>query len=352
MLRTFVRYGVPEVTVEPACRETEIPLKNAERLGGLIGQSASMRRLFTLIERTAPTDCTVLVEGQTGTGKEILARTIHERSPRYKGPFIVIDCAATAESLLESELFGHVKGAFTGAINSRDGALRRARGGTVFIDELTSLPLTLQGKLLRALETRRIHPVGADHEVDVDLRIVAAANRPLSDEVKAGRFREDLYFRLCVVRMVLPPLRDRREDIPLIAKHFLRSAGLECNVEGPNLDRLVGYAWPGNVRELRNTLQRALALAGSRDISFGQLPIHLGETTADFAWPVALEAPFKQSKDQLVEAFERVYVSQLLRRFSGNISEAARRAGVSRRHFFRLLRKHAALPRMEARAAG
>jgi DNA-binding NtrC family response regulator len=282
----------------------------------------------------------VLVEGETGTGKEVVARTVHELSSRRNGPFVVFDCASSTESLLESELFGHVRGAFTGAASARDGAFRRAHKGTLFIDELNSLPLAVQGKLLRALETRRVQPLGSDAEQEVDLRVVAASNRPLVDEVAAKRFREDLYFRLSVVSVLLPPLRARPEDIALLAKHFLDGAGLVGEVAGPNLDRLVGYGWPGNVRELRNTLERALALVGRRDVSFRDLPISVGDGQPTLVWPVLLDLPFKDAKKHLLDAFERVYASTLLDRTGQNISESARRAGLSRRHFFELLKTH------------
>jgi DNA-binding NtrC family response regulator len=337
---SVISVGESELLIEPDQDTPDIPLTNADRLGGILGRSPAMRRLFTVVERVAPTDYTVLIEGETGTGKEVIARTIHELSPRRGGPLVVFDCAATTESLLESELFGHVRGAFTGAVLAREGAFRRAHGGTLFIDELNSLPLALQGKLLRALETRKVHPVGADHEVDVDLRVVAASSRSLHDEVKAGRVREDLYFRMSVIRITLPPLRERREDIPLLVAHFLRTAGIEGDIVGPNLDRLVGYSWPGNVRELRNTIERAIALAGSRQVTFAELPIAIGETTPTLAWPILLDLPFKDAKDHLVDAFERVYATHLLDRAGGNISEAARRSGLSRRHFFELLKKH------------
>jgi len=281
------------------------------------------------------------VEGETGTGKDVVARTLHELSLRRSGPFAVFDCASTTETLLESELFGHVRGAFTGAISAREGAFRRAHGGTLFIDELASLPLALQGKLLRALETRRIQPVGADREVEVDLRVVAATNRPLQEEVAAGRFRDDLFFRISVVRVALPPLRERREDIPLLVEGFVRAAGVEGEIAGPNLERLVGYPWPGNVRQLRNILERAFALAGSRSVRFQDLPLSMGDETPTLAWPISLDLPYKEAKEHLVDAFERVYAAHLLDRAGGNISEAARKSGLSRRHFFEMVKRHA-----------
>jgi DNA-binding NtrC family response regulator len=259
------------------------------------------------------------------------------------GPFVVFDCAAVTENLLESELFGHLRGSFTGAVSDRAGAFRRAQKGTLFIDELTSLPLPLQSKLLRALESRRVRAVGADVEVEVDIRVIAASNRPLRDEVTAGRCRDDLYFRLSVVRAVLPALRERVEDIPLLVGHFLRSAGVEGEVAGPNLERLMSYPWPGNVRELRNVLERALALAPRLPTVFADLPIQLAAASMAHALPVLLDLPYKDALDKLTTNFERAYSSHVLDLAGGNISEAARRAGLSRRHLYNLLNRHQVL---------
>ncbi|MFN0253900.1 MAG: sigma 54-interacting transcriptional regulator [Kofleriaceae bacterium] len=337
---TIVVVGSCEVLVEPETPAVDVPLSLATRLGGLVGKSPSMRKVFAIIERVAPTDYTVLIEGETGTGKEVVARTVHELSGRREQPFVVFDCTTSTESLLESELFGHVKGAFTGAVTARDGAVRRAEGGTLFIDELNSLPLSLQGKLLRVLEARRVQAVGADSDMPVDIRVVAASNANLRGEVAAKRFREDLFFRLSVVDITIPPLRERREDIPLLVKNFLRGAGILAEPEGPNLDRLVGYSWPGNVRELRNTLDRAIALAGTRKIAFADLPISVDDATPTMAWPILLDLPFKDAKEHLTQAFERVYISTILERAGRNISKAARMAGLSRRGFFDLLKRH------------
>ena len=337
---TLISIGKCELVIEPDLPSVDVPLSQATRLGGMVGRSLGMRRLFSMIERVAPTEYTVLIEGETGTGKEVTARTLHELSARRAAPFVVFDCAACTESLLESELFGHIRGAFTGASSSREGAFRRANGGTLFIDELNSMPLAVQGKLLRALEARRVQPLGADVDMPVDLRVLAAANASLRAEVQAKRFREDLYYRLSVVTLEIPPLRERREDIPLLAGDFLRGAGLDLEVGGPNLDRLVSYSWPGNIRELRNTLDRALALAGTRKVTFDELPISLDDNSPTMAWPILLDLPFKEAKDHLTRAFERVYVTTILERAGQNISEAARKAGMSRRGFFDLLRRH------------
>ena len=337
---TIIVVGSCELLVEPEAPVVDVPPSSTTRLGSLVGKSPAMRRVFALIERVAPTDYTVLLEGETGTGKEVVARTIHELSARREQPFVVFDCTTATESLLESELFGHVKGAFTGAVSAREGAVRAAHNGTLFVDELNSLPLSLQGKLLRVLEARRVQPVGADGEVPVDIRVIAASNANLRAEVAAKRFREDLFYRLSVVDIEIPPLRERREDVALLVKNFLRAAGILVEPEGPNLDRLVGYSWPGNVRELRNTLDRAIALAGTRKIAFADLPISLDDATPTMAWPILLDLPFKDAKEHLTQAFERVYVSTILERAGRNISKAARMAGLSRRGFFDLVKRH------------
>jgi DNA-binding NtrC family response regulator len=344
----LVTLGDCELLIEPDLPVVDVPVSQTTRLGPMVGRSVGMRKLFSVIERVAPTDYTVLIEGETGTGKELVARTLHELSPRRAGPFVVFDCAASTESLLESELFGHVRGAFTGASSPREGAVRRADGGTLFIDELNSMPLAVQGKLLRVLETRRIQAVGADVETTVNLRVVAASNTGLRAEVQAKRFREDLYYRLSVVCIEIPPLRERREDIALLTRDFLRGAGLDVDVTGPNLDRLVGYSWPGNVRELRNTIDRALALTGTKRVAFSELPISVGDAAPTMAWPILLDLPFKDAKEHLTQAFERVYVSTILERAGQNISEAARMAGMSRRGFFDLLRRHKLSPAEES----
>src|SRR5690349_17638223 len=261
---SVVGAGAVELKFTPFEERIEILPSEKETLGEMVGRSASMREIFGLIERIAPTDATVLIEGETGTGKDMVARTIHQLSPRRDAPFIVVDCGAVAGTLIESELFGHEKGSFTGAVNARQGAFELASGGTVFLDELGELSLDLQPKLLRVLEQRELRRVGGSKILKVDLRVVAATRKDLRSEVEKGKFREDLYFRLNVVPITAPPLRDRREDIPMLIDFFLEHLTPEGAPVPALSDQaraaLLGHDWPGNVRELRNVIERALAL--------------------------------------------------------------------------------------------
>jgi transcriptional regulator with PAS, ATPase and Fis domain len=282
----------------------------------------------------------VLLEGETGTGKELAARAIHDASPRRKGPFVAIDCGALPESLLESELFGHVRGAFTGASQGRTGAFLRAQNGTIFLDELGAVPPAVQARLLRVLEERKVRPVGSDSEKELDVRIVAASRASLETRVAEGSFRPDLYYRLSVVRVTLPPLRARREDIPPIVGELLRRRGFETgNVEGENLDLLMAHGWPGNVRELRNAVERALALSPTAK-SFAELRIALAPRAADEELAVRADLPYAEAKEQILQAFERRYLTDLLARSGGNLSAASRESGVDRKHLRSLVKKH------------
>jgi two-component system response regulator GlrR len=273
----------------------------------------------------------VLLEGETGTGKEVAAESIHREGARKEGPFIVVDCGAIPDDLLESELFGHEKGAFTGAAGPREGAFRAADGGTIFLDEIGELGLELQPKLLRALERREIKPVGADAYQSINVRVVAATNRNLAAEVNERRFRSDLYYRVAVVQVRLPPLRERRDDIPGLANHLLGGMGAQSSeiVDDRFLAELARHAWPGNVRELRNYLERCLAMRE-------QLPFDAGAAAASEDGP-DLGLPLKIARERWTRSFERRYVTQMLERHAGNVSAAAREAGVDRMHFYRLL---------------
>ena len=334
-----------------------------EKLGSIVGKSTRMREIFHVLERIAPTGATVIIEGETGTGKEVVARTIHEASRRSDKPFVVFDCGAVPENLIESELFGHEKGSFTGAIMARQGLFEVAQGGTIFLDELGELSLDLQPKLLRALEQREIRRVGSNKPIKIDVRVVAATNRNLEQEVKAGRFREDLYYRLSVVRLILPPLRERVEDIPLLAKHFL-AIGSFNKVDGrprirgiarDTLDSMMAYRWPGNVRELLNIVERACAYADGDYLH----PEHLPENISGVGIvhrrpePVAsrqgadrdraepdMGKPFKEAKEDWVSSFERDYIVSLLKKNSYNISHAAREADIDRKYFRKLMKKY------------
>jgi len=305
--------------------------------GQAVGASATMKQLFGILERVSQSDSTVLLLGETGTGKEVLARAIHERSRRAARPFVVVDCGAVAPSLIESELFGHIKGAFTGAIADRNGAFLEADTGTVFLDELGELPLELQPKLLRVLEAGTVRRVGEDKHRKVDVRIVAATHRDLEREVEANRFRRDLYYRLAVVPVTVPPLRDRLEDIPLLAQHFVKGMGRgEFELPRTLLSRFSAYHWPGNVRELRNLVERALAGADveplAQEPSNARVLVSNTESITDI--------PFKEAKERLIDGFTREYLIALLEKCGGNISQMAREAGIARNYVHRLVTKY------------
>jgi transcriptional regulator with GAF, ATPase, and Fis domain len=339
--------GAAELKFTPFEERIEILPSDKEQLGGMVGRSLQMREIFGLIERIAPTDATVLIEGETGTGKDMVARTLHQMSPRRDGPFIVVDCGAVAGTLIESELFGHEKGSFTGAAAMRQGAFEMASGGTVFLDELGELSLDLQPRLLRVLEQRELRRVGGSKTIKVDLRIIAATRKDLRNEVAKGKFREDLYFRLNVVPIVAPALRERREDIPLLIENFITAllpAGAARPEIGPEaLGALQGHDWPGNVRELRNVIERALALGTDP----GRLVAPLGDRPLTAVAPAATPSgeftpglSFREEKERWNDMFERRYVQWLLGRSDGNISKAARYADMDRKYLHKLLKKY------------
>jgi DNA-binding NtrC family response regulator len=287
-----------------------------------------------MIERVAPTDATVLIQGETGTGKELVARAIHEGSRRSGRPFVAIDCGAIPDNLVESELFGHVRGAFTGAMQDRMGVFEEADGGTLFFDEIGEVSVPLQRKLLRALETREIRRVGSNRERKVDVRVLAATHRPLAQAVNEGLFREDLFYRLAVVTVELPPLRARREDIPLIAQHFLDRLTNRSERLSPGLAAtLVSRGWPGNVRELRNYLERRVSLGALREDAgdaAGPLPAAVEQL-------VRTELPFMEARESWIARFEDVYVRAILQKTNGNVTRAAELAKVSRRFLQRAM---------------
>jgi two-component system, NtrC family, response regulator GlrR len=309
--------------------------------GGLLGISSAMRAVFLALERAAPTTAPVLITGESGTGKELAARAVHMASPRASGPFEVVDCGGLPPALIESELFGHERGAFTGAAGEREGAFERAEGGTVFLDELGELPLEVQPKLLRVLGEKEIRRVGGRRSKKIDVRIVAATNRDLRREVNAGGFRADLFYRLAVIPIRLPPLRDRKEDIGMLVDALVESIaaerGLDLHVEIDDALRasLVAHTWPGNVRELRNYLEQLLILAAAPPLGEGAVP---GAAGPDFEGLLSL--PLRAAKAELVERFERHYVERLLEATGENVAEAARRAGVDRVTLFRTIRRH------------
>ena len=352
---TEFRLGNTTIRFELSDETTEVQFSGRERFGGLLGKSREMRQIFAILERVAPTDATVLVEGESGTGKELAADAIHQHSDRSDGPLVVLDCSAIPADLIESELFGHVKGAFTGATGSRKGAFESARGGTLFLDELGELSIDLQPKLLRALEKQQIKPVGSNKTIDTDVRIIAATNRNLFHEVREGNFREDLYYRFAVIRVQLPPLRDRPDDIPLLVEHFLRQANErtgrgDVEVSYRTMEKLKRHRWPGNVRELKNFVERAVLLTQGDNIETRFLNLDQPDTADadearhDSALPLVDTAlaegiPFKDAKNRLVETFEKEYWSRLLERTDGNVSKAARIAGVHRKSVEYILKK-------------
>jgi DNA-binding NtrC family response regulator len=318
------------VRVEPSTRES---------FGGLLGRSLRMREIFALLERVAASDATVLLLGPTGTGKGAAAAALHAQGPRAGGPFVVVDCGAVARNLIESELFGHVKGAFTGAVVQRRGALEESQGGTLFLDELDDLPLDLQPKLLRAIEERVFVRLGSNQPMPFDARVVGASKKDLRLEVAAGRFREDLFYRLSVVAVRLPSLRERPEDIPLLFEHFRQGRGPSfAELDESVRRRWLEHAWPGNVRELRNAVERSLALSG--DGLAGGLLLFPEAARAGAGLQADYHLPFKEAKERLLDTFEREYLERLLARASGGIAGAAREAGIDRKHLYSLLEKH------------
>ena len=320
----------------------------ADHFGELYGQSVAMRQLFAVLERIAPKEVNVLIDGETGTGKELAARGIHRHSGRKRGPMVVLDCSAVAPELVESQLFGHRRGAFTGAMQDRPGVFESARGGTLFLDELDSLPLDLQPKLLRVIETRQVVRLGEFDPRNIDVRLVAACGRSPEDAVNRGELRRDLYFRLAVVRLSMPRLADRLEDLPLLVETLLAKIGEQrlAIEEGPALERLRQHPWQGNVRELRNVLERALLMAPPGATSLDQLPLRLSPVMTGGPEHLAvaprfdLQLPYKEAKAQAVAAFEEGYLRAALSRNGANLSRTARDVGLTRHHLRKLLREH------------
>jgi two-component system response regulator HydG len=310
----------------------------------IIGQSAVMQELFEILDRVVETDANVLLTGESGTGKEVVARTIHDHSRRKAGRFQVLDCTAIPETLFESMLFGHAKGAFTGAIKEQAGLLLQADGGTAFFDEIGELPAALQAKLLRVIQEQTFTPVGKTEAIEVDARFICATNRDLEMEVNAGRFRRDLFYRLAVIHIELPPLRERGDDVELLARHFLerlRPAARE-NLEFTSecLDLLRSYSWPGNIRELRNAVERGVAMARGQEITPLDLPAALQRTSVPPNGKALIRGNVTGTLAKTVEETERNYLISLLRENAGNVAGSARQAGMSRQGLHKLLKKH------------
>jgi DNA-binding NtrC family response regulator len=334
------------LTIERALKHRELreevkrlrlAVSEQRRLDEMVGESLPMRKIYELIARVAPTEAAVLVTGESGTGKELVARTLHTRSPRSSGPFVAINCAAMSESLLESDIFGHTKGAFTDARSAREGLFARAGGGTLFLDEVGEMPAGMQAKLLRALQERRVRPVGGDAEVPFDIRLITATSRDLELDVHQGRFREDLFYRVNVVQVNVPPLRTRENDVLLLAQEFLKrahSAGSTVvGMKGVTAERLIAYPWPGNVRELRNCIERAVAVAQSDRIGVDDLP----ERIANFKSTRITLGTSDPSSILPMNEVERRYVARVLETLGGNKAWAARALGMDRRTLYRKL---------------
>ncbi|HRC57742.1 MAG: sigma 54-interacting transcriptional regulator [Myxococcales bacterium] len=334
--RTVIKFFPDEEVVEP------VPSAHSA-FGTIVGGDTKMRQMFTLLEDVASTNATVLIEGETGTGKELIAEEIHNHSPRRDGPFIVFDCGSVPHELIESMLFGHLKGAFTGADRDRRGHFAEAHGGTIFLDEIGEMALDLQPSLLRVLDKRAVRRVGSNTYEKIDVRVVAATNRDLRAEVAKKAFREDLYYRLAVIRVSVPPLRERGTDIPMLVNHFINSFAPNLTVTPEDLGKLVRHSWPGNVRELRNVMERACLLARGNTINLDDALV--GDASAVPSLGIRTDLPFKEAKGQLVEKFEREYIEDLMRRHKMNLSAAAREAQIDRKHLRELIRKYGFDPR-------
>jgi transcriptional regulator with GAF, ATPase, and Fis domain len=376
---TVFRLGHTSIQFQPMQDVVEIELSKRDRFDAIIGGSAAMRQIFAQLEKVAPSELTVLITGETGTGKEMVARAVHNASPRKAKPFVVLDCGSIPKELIESTLFGHEKGSFTGAIGQHLGCFEQANGGTIFLDEIGELDITLQPKLLRVLEQREIKRVGGDKTIKVDVRVLAATNRDLREEVNKGNFREDLYFRLSVVHVELPPMRERKEDVASLANHFLRDIagrrGMQMSFGPDAMAAMLAHAWPGNVREMRNVVERAAALSDGptitrADLVFGrelgpsvsashdlakagiagaqravaaEAGVELPAGSGPAIFDGALLKPglgFKQAKQTVVDAFEAAYLEALLGRNDGNITRSANEAGLTRYHLRELLKRH------------
>ena len=331
--RITLTVGHTQVRFVPLEDTVAFPLWGTTEYAGMVGQSWAMRRVFELIERIAPTETTVLITGETGTGKELVAEALHKSSRRANGPFVVLDCGAIPHHLIEDQLFGHERGAFTGATLGRAGVFERAHGGTLFLDEIGELPPDAQSKLLRAVETRVIRRIGGSDAIKCDVRLVAATNRDLAVETNRGGFRSDLYYRVAVARIEVPPLRDRLEDLELLAARFVEeliSGQVAGGLPEDFVNRAKRHAWPGNIRELRNAVQQALTAPAL---------LQIGDGPANSLWSIDTAVPFKLAKQRFVDEFDRRFMMTLLEQHAWNISAAARATGVDRMSVYKLLER-------------
>jgi DNA-binding NtrC family response regulator len=340
---SLIQLGRVGLRFELSGETNKLQLSDDPKFGSLVGGSMHARMSFALMERAAASDVTVLLEGETGTGKSQAAESIHRHSSRAEHPFLVVDCGALPPNLLESELFGHEKGAFTGAVNRRVGVFEEARGGTVFLDEIGEVPLELQPKLLRVLEAREIKRLGTNTQTPVDVRIICATNRDLRGEVNAGRFRSDLYFRVAVVKIPLPPLRQRSEDIPLIVDKLLSGLGCDARVKASLMEpsfvaQLQRTVWPGNIRELRNHLERCVVL--QETLLPGQGEDEGSQPSSEGGLAIDARVPYPEARRRALDSFEREYVGKLLQLHGGKVSQAAASADIDRVHLYRLIKRH------------
>ena len=345
-----LQLGRTRIEVSFGDERVHLGVSGADAFGELLGASVAMRQVYSTLERAAPTTSAVLITGESGTGKELAARAVHDASPRRDGPFEVVDCGGLPATLIEAELFGHEKGAFTGAAATRPGAFERAHGGTIFLDEVGELPLELQPKLLRVLAEHEVRRVGGARTSKVDVRVVAATNRDLRREVNAGRFRADLFYRLAVIQVRMPPLRARLDDLPVLVPALVaqlrreRGLGADVTLDDAAWGELSGHQWPGNVRELRNWVEQCLVLRAPPSLTAGTDADEGAQDAPAAAPPVAsLPPPADVTGTPLKvarERFERTYLAALLAETGGNVSEAARRAGVDRVTLFRMMRRY------------
>ncbi|HUY81828.1 MAG TPA: sigma-54 dependent transcriptional regulator [Acidobacteriaceae bacterium] len=346
-LATVLARAAERRSVDTASRRLREKLRSQQGLGNLIGNSPEMEKIYRILSKVAQTTHPVLILGESGTGKELIARSIHSNSPSSTRPFLPVDCGSLVPTLIESELFGHVKGAFTGATRGKEGLLASAEGGTVFLDEIGEMPLDLQARMLRALQEKEIRPVGATHRVPINCRILAATNRDLATMVAQGRFRKDLYYRLNVVALRIPPLRDRREDIPLLAAHFLnrmsRNNGTKYTLSDDALRTMSEYAWPGNVRELENSIERACALCSGPVLRLSDLPTQLQDFHLH-TWRTLSSAEEKKSSQASdvtpLADLERQAILDTLRQLNGDKLTAARLLGIGKTTLYRKLKEY------------
>ena len=351
-LRVAVERGLRQRDLQVENRNLRDQLQGALGFENLIGRSPAMMKVFELVRKAARSDANILVLGESGTGKELIARAIHANSPRATQAFVPVDCASLPEQLLESELFGHEKGAFTGAVKSKRGLMEVADRGTLFLDEIGELPLPLQAKLLRVLQERQLRHVGGTAQIDVDVRVVSATNRDLREAAAKGQFREELYYRVNVIAIALPPLRERAGDLKLLAHAFLKRYGGErvTGFDEAALQALEAYGWPGNVRELQNVIERACALADGNRITRVDLPDYLlhgagmraptAGASGGPSLPDSGNMPLKDAKEKWMQVLEASYLRGLLERHAGNVSAAAKMAGIDRKTFHRLINKY------------